>query len=113
MAVHHLVREAELARDLAHLIFEQLPEGPDEPELQPLGQAADIVMSLDPRRGARAAFDDVGVKRPLYEEVHGPECGRLLLEDSDELLADTPAFLLRLDDPGQPAEEALPGVDVH
>ena len=41
------------------------------------------------------------------------QAGRLLLEDADEGRADAPAFLLRVDDPGERVEELVGCVDVH
>src|SRR5439155_19342381 len=50
-------------------------------------------------------------ERALREEVDPADDRRLLLEYADELVADDPPLLLRVLDPGQPAEETLSGVD--
>src|SRR3972149_4161182 len=77
------------------------------------GRAAPVVVRLDPRRRARAALDDVGVERPLHQDIDLPQPRRLLFKDPDELLADDASFHFGIRDATQPAEEALPGVHVH
>jgi hypothetical protein len=54
-----------------HLVLEELPEGLYQPELQVLGQPADVVVRLDgvgvllAAAGGRAGLDDVGVEGAL------------------------------------------------
>jgi hypothetical protein len=78
------------APDGADLVLEQRPQRLDELEVQVVGQPADVVVGLDRRRARAAArLDDVGVERPLDEELRAllalGELERLLLEDPDEL----------------------------
>ncbi len=56
-------------------------------------------------------FDDVGIERPLRQEIDPTELRRFFLEDADELVADDLAFLLGLLDAGQSGEEPLARVD--
>ena len=99
LAPHEALGQAELGADRADLVLEQRPQRLDELELQVLGQAADVVVGLDRRRaGAAAGLDDVGVQRPLHEELRVAELRRLLLEDADELGADRLALGLRVGD---------------
>src|SRR5437867_3497627 len=50
-------------------------------------------------------LDHVRVERPLHEEADVPELGGLLLEHTDELLADDLALLLRILDALEPREK--------
>ena len=63
-------------------------------------------------RVVRGRLDDVGVERPLGEEVDRPQPRRLLLEDADEGRADPAALLLGVDHPGERVEKLVGGVDV-
>jgi hypothetical protein len=63
------------------------------------------------RSGAAAGLDHVGIERALHQVAGIVQPLRLLLEDANELLADDLALLLRLDHPGQAAQEALLRVD--
>src|SRR5438270_6154019 len=60
-----------------------------------------------------ARFDHVGVERPLNEEAWAAEARGLLLEHTDELLADDLSLSLRIGHAGEAREEALAGVDRH
>ena len=68
MPPNHLLRQAEFEAELARFVLEQVTQGLDEFEPEFFRQSTDIVMGLD-RRGRPvripAAFDDVGVQRPL------------------------------------------------
>ena len=109
------VGQSELLADTPHLVLEQLPQRLDELHHHVVGQAADIVVRLDPRGDARlsSGLDHIGVERSLDEEAHVAETGRLLLEDADEVLADPPPLLLRIGDPFEAGEEAVGRIDVR
>ena len=112
LAPDQALGEPELGADRAHLVLEQGAQRLDELELQVVGQPADVVVGLDRRRpGAAAGLDDVGVQRPLHEEVRVADLRRLLLEDADELGADDLALALGLGDAAQLVQEARLGVD--
>jgi hypothetical protein len=66
-----LLRQAEFAADLAHLVLEQLPQRLDQIELQVLRQPADVVVRLDDggRPVDRPRLDDIGVQRALDQEL--------------------------------------------
>ena len=72
--------------------------------LHALGQAADVVVALDRRRGTageRHALDHVGIERALRQELDrslavGGDAARLGLERIDEELADRLAFGFRV-----------------
>src|SRR5262245_31762305 len=67
-----LRRQAELLTEAAYLVLEQRAQRLDQPELQVVGQAANVVVRLDVgRTGATAGLDDVRVERALYEELDG------------------------------------------
>ena len=72
MAADDLGGNAEHPTELAHLVLEQLAQRLDELELHALGQAADVVVALDGRRGPleRHRLDDVRVERSLRQELH-------------------------------------------
>ena len=95
---HDLVGQAELAAEPAHLVLEQRAQRLDQLQRHVLGQAADVVVALDHRRRAvaAAALDDVGVQRPLDEELGVGQPAGVLLEDPHEQLADRLALLLRV-----------------
>ncbi len=61
----------------------------------------------------RSRLDDVGIERALGQEVDLADLGRLLLEHPDELVADDPALLLRVDYLLEPRQEAVASVDHH
>ena len=70
------VGQAELLADRAHLVLEQQAQRLDELEVHLLGQPADVVVRLDRRGIGRAGLDDVGVERPLDEELRVRELER-------------------------------------
>ena len=59
--------------------------------------------------GRAAAFDDVGVDRPLRQELGAVHLGGLFGENVDELFADDLPLLLRVGDPGQFRQEPVFG----
>ncbi len=62
--------------DLADFVLEQIAQRLDQFEAQFLGQAADVVMQFDVGGGAGvavAAFDHVGIERPLGEKTGARE----------------------------------------
>ena len=80
-------RQAELDAQRAHLVLEQLAQRLDQLQLHVLGQAADVVVALDHRRGAAAgrdALDHVRIERALGQERRALDLGRLAVEDVDE-----------------------------
>ena len=102
MPADHLLRQAQLAADLAHLVLEQLAQRLEQLERQPLGQPAHVVVGLDrDRRPApgRERLDHVGIQRALHQEPDVlPDRLRLRLEDVDERVADPAPLLLRIGD---------------
>ena len=78
-----------------------------------LGKSAHIVMALDDvgRSFDRDALDDVGIEGPLHEETDIGDRGGFFGKDVDELASDDLAFLLRIDDPVELAEETIGSVD--
>src|SRR5208283_4200568 len=92
----------------AHLVLEQLAERLEQLEAQALREPADVVVALDRRRGSMDAdgFDDVGIERPLNEEIGAADSLGLLFEDLDERVADALALDLRVRDARQVGEEA-------
>src|SRR6266851_991316 len=116
LAVHHLLRHAELDADRAHLVLEQIAEGLDELESQAGRQPADVVVGLDLHGSRRhiggGGLDHIGIKRPLREEVDVPEALGLGFENRDELPADDPSLFFGVDDSAQRVEESRCGVDV-
>src|SRR5690606_35462587 len=55
MAPDHVFGQPKLETEAPHLVFEQLAQGLDHTDLHALGQATDIVVRLDRRRGALEA----------------------------------------------------------
>ena len=109
------LRETELAADLAHLILEQLSQRLDEGELHVRLEPADVVMRLDRHRRAamrRCGLDDVGIERPLHEELRvvARRRGRIF-EDIDEGVADPSPLLLGIFDPRECRQKAVRCVD--
>src|SRR6266513_1020402 len=116
MADHHLARQAERQAEFAYLVLEQLAQRLEKPEVQRLGQAADVVVRLDGGGllGLRAGrLDDVRIDRALGKPARVLDFLRLLLKDIHEQLADDLALFLRIGDAAQRGEEPRRGVDVH
>src|SRR5699024_3099168 len=111
--------QPELTPDGTDLVLEQQPQRLDERELDVVGQATDVVVTLDVgRAGSAAGFDDVRVERALDQEVDGRvrtlDRSLLLdrlrdrpLEGADELAADDLALGLRVGDAGEVPEVGL------
>ena len=100
----------ELGADGAHLVLEQLAQRLDQVEVEVLRQPADVVVGLDRRRAVarrRPTRSRPSRAFPGRGSSASVELRRLLLEHADELLADDPALLLRVDDAGEAREEAL------
>ncbi len=114
VAVDHVVGQAELHADLAHLVLEQLAQRLHQPQLHVLGQPAHVVVGLDHLGLAglgAGRLDDVGVDGALGQPLHVGELFALGLEHLDEGVADDLALPLRVADPGQFAQEQILGVD--
>ena len=120
MTPHDLGGQPELESYLAHLVLEEGAQRFDEREGEVIRKAADIVVALDIGRArATARLNDIGVERPLHEEVDGaPRLPRLrhdiargVLEDADELAADDLALLLGVGHARERVQEALLGID--
>ncbi len=77
---------------------------------QVFGEAADVMVTLYDLT-AVAAFDDIGINRPLREIRFAAEPGRLFLKDADKLLADDLAFFLRIEHAFDAVNETVGGVD--
>src|SRR6185295_14806911 len=100
LAMDHRLGQPELDPDGADLVLEQVAQRLDELEPHVRRQPADVVMGLDLLGRLRLrgrALDHVRVQRALGQEVDLAHLLRLLLEDPDELVADDPALLLRVD----------------
>ncbi len=112
LADDKLAVEAQVAADAADFVLEEIAQRFDQREVHPLRQAAHVVMALDDdgRSEYGGRFDDVGIERPLAQEVKPPELLRALLEDIDEGGADDLPLRLRIGDAGQPLEEEVRGV---
>ena len=78
LAPHDLVGQAELGSDLAHLVLEQVAQRLDQLEGHVVGQAADVVVALDPGGILRARLDHVGVQRALHEKARVGDAARRL-----------------------------------
>ena len=115
MPPDELLLQAELEPQLAYLVLEELPHRLDQLEAHLLRQPADVVMRLDDGRWSldRDRLDDVGVERPLHEEVDIRDALCLFLEDGDELVPDPLPLRLGIVDPGQLVVETLTGIDRH
>ena len=114
LADQELLVDPEVAANGAHFILEQLAQRLDELELHALRQAADVVVTLDRRRGPahRHRFDHVRIQRALREKVEFTQLLRLVVEDVDEGLADDLALLLGVGDAREAIEERGAGIDV-
>ena len=114
MTANHFLGQPELATHLPHLVLEQLAQGLEQLEGQPLRQATDVVVSLDRHRRPalrRNRLDDVRVERALHQEAHiVTDRSRLGLEHVDEGVPDPPALLLGILYAPQPLEELCAGV---
>ena len=115
MPPEHLAGQPQLLARLAHLVLEQLAQGFDEREPHPFGQPAHVVVALDGRRRPleRDALDDVGVERPLGQELHVAQLPRLALEHADEHLADSLPLGLGVGDAAQRVQKIPARVRVH
>ena len=80
------------------------------------GQAADIVVGFNDRRGAAFGFrrfDDIGINRALREPLHPFEPRRPPLESAREFAPDDAAFFFRIDDAAQRLEKARRAILDH
>src|SRR2546426_5804213 len=107
--------QSELTADDPDFVLEELAQRLDERHAHAIGQAADVVVTLDARRLSdnRNRFDDVRIQRPLSEKIDPTEVRRLLLEHVDERRTDDFALLFGIDDAGEPIEKQLRCIDEH
>ena len=61
--------------------------------------------------GVGAAFDHVGIQRPLGQKVRVFDLGRLFLEAFDERVPDAASLLLRFADAAERIQETVFGMD--
>jgi hypothetical protein len=120
--MHDFVRQTELHASLSHFVFKKLPERLDQLEIHFLGQAANVVMTLDERgriAADRHALNHVGVKCALGEEAIpgvGALVGAILREQflrrlfkhPNELTADHLAFRFGVGYALEQSEKMLP-----
>ena len=59
-------------------------------------QAANIVVALYHRTFAKAAFNNVGVNRPLHQKIHRADFFGLFLKNANKFFADGFSFRLRV-----------------
>lgn len=112
LAIDQMIGNAQLAPCFSHLVLEQETQRLDDLlEVDAVGQSADVVVALDDGGLAEAALDDVRIDRSLHEEVDLADLLRFGLEDTDELLADDLALLLRLGHALELFVEPLLGID--
>ena len=112
LTIDEMLGDAKLAAGLSHLVLEQEAQRLDDLlEVDAVGQAADVVMTLDDGGLAEAALNDIGIDRPLHEEIDLADLLRFGFKDTDEFLADDLALLLRLGHTLELFIETLLGVD--
>jgi len=107
-----LLRQPELAAERPDLVFEELPDGLDELEVQVLRQSAHVVVTLDGRRRSAdggGALDHVRVERALCQELDIPQLSRFLGEYVDKHFADGLALLFGVSDVLESVQEELLG----
>ena len=109
LAPHDLIGQSQLSADLANLILEQGSQRLHQFELHIVGQATNIVMTLDLGGVLGARFDDIGIQGSLDEELSVLNAAAGVLEYSDEEFADGFALCLGFGDPGQSLEETIAG----
>ena len=112
MPADHLLGQAELAADVAHLVLEQLAQRLDELELHVRLEPADVVVRLDRRPTGRRAATQLsitsGYSVPCTRNFASlPTSLRRVLEHVDERVADDLALLLGILDARERVEEAL------
>src|SRR5690606_42022761 len=96
------------------LFRSQLAQRFDQAHLHVLGQAADVVVTLDDVGLAGLAagrLDHVGVDRALRQPFGVGELAGFLIEDLDEQVADDLALGLGVADPFERLEIAVGGID--
>ena len=117
---HDLGGKAEVQANLPYFVLEQGAQRLHKGELEVVGQTTDVVVALDVRgTGAAAGLHDVGVERPLNQELDGLTLSASLsdevslggLEHADELPTDDLALGLRVTDAGERFKEPRLGVD--
>lgn len=112
LAIDEMLGDAKLAASLSHLVLEQEAQRLDDLlEVDAVRQAANIVVALDDGGFTETALDDVGINRPLHEEIDLADLLRFGFKDTDEFLADDLALLLRLGHALEFFIETLLGVD--
>ena len=112
LAIDEMLGDAKLAASLSHLVLEQEAQRLDDLlEVDAVGQAADIVVALDDGGLAETALNDIGIDRPLHEEIDLADLLRFGFKDTDEFFADNLALLLRFCHSLEFFIETLLGID--
>ena len=114
LAPDHLLGQAQRGAHLADLVLEELAQRLDELELHASGQATDVVVGLDQRRGIvadRHALDHIRIQRALAEKLGVTDGFEGLLKDGDKRAPDDLALLLGLGDPTKAGQEEFCGID--
>lgn len=112
LTIDEMLGDAKLAAGLSHLILEQEAQRLDNLlEVDAVRQAADIVVALDDGGLAETALNDVGINRPLHEEIDLADLLRFGFKNTDEFLTDDLALLLRFCHSLEFFIETLLGVD--
>src|SRR5580704_14459943 len=87
VALDKMLRQAQFATERADLVLEELAQRLDQPEVHPRREAADIMVRLDRDAGAAGGayrLDDIGVERPLREELDAADLLRLSVKYIDK-----------------------------
>ena len=116
MATDKYIGQAKLAAQQAHLILKEFAQRLHQLHIHAFRQAADIMVALDCDAwpaGKTDAFDHIGIKRALGEEICPANLARLLLEQVDEGTADKFALLFGIGLSGKAGKEHLFCVNMH
>ena len=108
LTVNHIGGKAQSSSDFADFVLEEGQDRLNQLELQILGKAACVVVSLD----AGLTLQDVGPDSSLCKEFDSVELSGFLSEDFDELAADDVSLLLGIRDACQLIQEAVGSIYV-
>src|SRR6185437_13781094 len=111
LTTQQLSINAQVGADAADFVLEELAQGLDQLQAHVGGQAADVVVAFDHRRGAADGdgLDHVGVESSLHQEV-GVQAAGLGFEGFDKDPANDLALLFRVGDAGERGQEGGAGV---